>query len=217
MVDYSHWDNFDDNSDTDDDIHRGEFSSENADELLQEIKNPRAWSTFLPITKHTAFILDCYRLRLDDDYKRGNHKIRGLYLLQGEDLRCKELRILEDFLCFMKMAKKNDCLPEDFDFPECLRLAPEPLKKPFTKADAEKIWGKENCFSVGRASLRRTAEQIYKCTMDEDHYCEIDLMEDEVSKYVDRTNFENSDPLGFQDIGGFRIWNRLFYTMFNDP
>merc|ERR1712194_667927 len=133
---------------------------------------PQTWLQQLSAKEAPEWLVDCYRLRLDDEFALGGN-LRGLYEV-AEDSRdsCSALYMAEeiciDFLAFLKAGVKNRAIPKRCDksslnWNDCIaKHAPELLPFAFEKSDAEKKWGVEKVFSTtsGRPSLRVVGEQI---------------------------------------------------------
>lgn len=126
------------------------------------------WSNGLG-NRQYEWLVDCYRMRVDDDCTHGNGKRHGLYLAGASDIATQSLLrracIGLDFLLFVKLCQEKGAIPQlDWDYSELLKVAPRLLSKPFSKqGDAIRKYGGENVFDVanGGRSLRYTGEHIY--------------------------------------------------------
>ena len=120
---------------------------------------PDAWAGGLTKEKQYEFLVDVYRLRVDDDYAWGGGWLHGLYDQYGD-----ATTILEDFLIFCKMAAHQGVIPPGWDWHAFLSsLATGDLIYAFEKSDASEKWGGENVFQafLGGRSLRYTGETVY--------------------------------------------------------
>ncbi len=61
------------------------------------VENPSLWAQGLSSFQQYEWLIDCYRMRIDDDYALGGGQLRGLY-----DPDSTDLEILCDFLKFCK-------------------------------------------------------------------------------------------------------------------
>ena len=114
-----------------------------------------AWANGLNESQRMEWLIDCYRLRWDDDYAHGGGDTHGLYSGEGE--------ITKYFLIFCRLAEERKVVPPRWDWTAFLQQAGQHLRYAFEKSDAQKKWGGENIFSAatGGRSLRYTAEVIY--------------------------------------------------------
>jgi tetratricopeptide (TPR) repeat protein len=126
---------------------------------------PQAWAKGLSKAERHGWFIDCYRMRLDDDFTWGDCYLHGLY---GKS-NGQGGSITGDFLGFCKLAVRHGVVPGDgaWSWGEVLRLAGgkdshgrAPLQCAFEKSDAKEKYGGENIFSAvtGGRSLRATAE-----------------------------------------------------------
>ena len=69
---------------------------------LDEIQNPLAWSVGLGPKKQREWLVDCYRMRLDDDYAVGGDVRGGSLYDQSEPDE-----IIQDFLVFCRLAERG--------------------------------------------------------------------------------------------------------------
>jgi hypothetical protein len=160
--------------------------------------DPAAWARGLAGDAMYEWFIDCYRMRLDEDYAlRGD--LHGLY---GADGNAKT--VIKDFLVFCKMALRRKALPPSWSWESLLKMVPEHLGYAFEKSDAEEKYGSENIFSaiLGGRSLRLTAEQIYGPTGmfaadNEEVIQEYNRVDNMGSKWKEET---------FADVGGLCAW-----------
>jgi hypothetical protein len=128
-----------------------------------------AWSLGLGEKQKYVWMVDCYRMRADDDCTHGGGKRHGLYLGSERDRDTQspvlKARIVLDFLLFLKLAVAKGAIPAlDWEYKKLLSAAAKLLSAFFNKAqDAISKYGSENIFAVssGGRSLRYTAEQVY--------------------------------------------------------
>ena len=108
--------------------------------------------------KQLSWFVDCYRMRVDDDYALGGCYLHGLY-----SQPTSPSKILRDFLVFCKLALARDVVPAGWRWGPCLQQAGEDLGYAFEKSDAQDKWGGEKVFraAMGGRSLRYTAEIVY--------------------------------------------------------
>jgi hypothetical protein len=125
---------------------------------------PDAWAHGLGKQARYEWFIDCYRMRLDDDYVLGDGNLHGLYG-KSAGLDCS---ITGDFLGFCKLAVRHGVIPRDgaWRWEEMLQLAGgkdqhgmAPLQCAFEKSDAHKKYG-----LMGARTLRATAEIVLGCS-----------------------------------------------------
>lgn len=117
-----------------------------------------SWATGLNDEKRYEWLVDCYRMRCDDDYVWGGGNLHGLY---------NEEPIAPDFLVFCLLAVERGAVPSNWDWTAFLEVAATLLPYAFEKQDAKEKWGGENIFSpftTGGRSLRHTAQTVYGST-----------------------------------------------------
>ncbi|KXZ55029.1 hypothetical protein GPECTOR_3g190 [Gonium pectorale] len=171
--------------------------------------DPASWAVGLPPAQQAEWFVDCYRMRVDDDYAWGGCNLHGLY-----DPDATSDSIVADFLVFCKLAAAHRVVPARWDWGACLAQAAGLLGYAFEKADAKDKYGGENVFSafMGGRSLRATAEVVYGTS------CMAGAMggdDEELAAIQDQVG---SMPLGqllshrpelFSDVGGAAAWKRL--------
>lgn len=115
---------------------------------------PDAWAEGLTPKKQRVWLLDCYRMRLDDEYVYRT-VLRGLYNIDNS-----VLEVVQAFAVFCKLALANGVIPRDWDWAAFLKHAAPGLGFAFEKSDAKEKYGGENVFNamMGGRSLRYTAE-----------------------------------------------------------
>ena len=114
-------------------------------------QNPCAWAVGLGEKKQREWLVDCYRMRLDDEYAlEGDVRGGTLYDQSEPD------EIVQDFLVFCRLAKEHGVLPEGWIWSKFLDTAAELLPYAFEKSDAKEKYGGENVFALvtGGRSLR---------------------------------------------------------------
>jgi len=102
------------------------------------------------------WLIDCYRMRVDDDMSVGNY-MHGLYAPDGPSAQ------LEDFLLFVKLAAARGVAPPEGDgweWPKLCERAAKLLTNAFDKADAASKYGAVSAQGASYA-LRLMAEQVY--------------------------------------------------------
>ena len=112
------------------------------------------WARGMDRNMQMEWLVDCYRMRLDDEMVWQNSIRPGSLYDQsaaGE--------IAQDFLVFCCLAKKKGALPEKWSWPEFLDVAVGLLVFKFEKSDAKIKYGGENQFDLlhGGRSLRWVA------------------------------------------------------------
>ena len=112
---------------------------------------PHAWSRGLNPHMQREWLVDCYRMRLDDELAWQNN-IRPGSLYDQSGAR----EIAQDFLVFCCLVRRKGVLPQNWIWSEFLDVAAELLAFKFEKADAKIKYGVENQFAVtnGGRSLR---------------------------------------------------------------
>ncbi|CAD7947496.1 unnamed protein product [Amoebophrya sp. A25] len=188
------------------------------------------WSRGLTAKEVPEWFVDCYRMRVDDDYAWGGGNLHGLYASHDcEDTDEMVMEILRDFLIFMKLAVLRGVIPAaGFDFRACVaEHGGKLLRYAFEKSDAQEKWGGENVFQSiiagGRPSLRVVAEQVYGSScmygggggfMGEDEAIGDDAVE-QVETLIDNAGLlmrgvNDCDPAVFQEVGGRDTWLELY-------
>lgn len=194
--------------------------------------NKNVWYKKVPLDKREEWLIDCYRMRVDDDNRWGGGYMHGLAEVTcdesgayGKDIKgpkMKKLVIIKDFIKFIILCVENKCFPLDkneFNLEKMLKLSPNLINKYFTKKCAKEKYGIEDVFDA-KPSLRRQAEYIYKTSIMQDHNIgkEEELnyheqLEDKIEVAINEKKFENSDNCIFEKIGGKDIWVDIFNKM----
>lgn len=165
---------------------------------LPDAPSPQGWADSLPDVTKFGWILDCYRLRIDDDASGGG--LRGLAHPEST-----ELVIAGDFLTFCKLAVQRGVLPADWDWAHFLAAAPAPLIGPFSHADAEDKYGCEDVLNgwKGGRSLRFTALLVYR------RKPAAESSDSEAQIIAATAGDLFKDTALFADIGGVALWQQL--------
>lgn len=144
-----------------------------------------AWFEGLSPAERYKWFVDCYRLRLDDDFVNDS-PVRGLYTPGA-----KRGAILEDWLVFSKLATDREILPLDWNWHTALDVAAGCLSKSLIKGAP--------CSSTGKhESMREMASLIYGDGND------LELTAEQVTK-----SLRSHDPHLFDDVGGSSAWHSL--------
>ena len=124
----------------------------------KNFKDNSSWSKGLSLDKQYEWLIDCYRMRVDDEYVY-QCNLKALYSCEN----ASEIVIIEDFLLFSVAAKRRNVIPSKWIWKDYLNLAENLLPYAFEKEDAKEKYGGENIFSMltGGRSLRAVAGIIY--------------------------------------------------------
>ena len=176
-----------------------------------------SWAKGLDHMVAAEWFIDCYRMRLDDEYAyQGDVRSGSLY-----DPYHTKKSIAADFLVYCHLARCVGAVPVNsgWDWVGCLDTFGHLLSYAFEKSDAADKYGREDIFSarlLGGRSLRATAERIYGSsvagaidTPTDDilaTVAELERLESLVGNGFMEWNSKNTL---FQDVGGFAVWNRL--------
>lgn len=153
------------------------------------------------------WIVDCYRMRLEDDCIWAGGATHGLYQLDATGAS-----ITADFFVFCKMAHKSSSIPEPWNWEEFLKIAAQLLPESLERRSASKKWG-ANRLSNSEDSLRSIGEKIYLTTAgstrrESDELVKLNNLVKK-KKWVGLT----SQSQLFDDIGGVQIWRTLEKTV----
>ena len=165
-----------------------------------------AWMNGLDEEKQRAWLVDCYRLRVDDDYALGG-QFHGLYA------EATPTGLVQDFLVFCKLAVARGVVPRAWAWAPFLKVAAAELLYSIEKSDAVDKWGMENVSPVfaamGGRSLRLTAEFVYGTP----------APAGEAPSWRGAKGAEAAartaeaqllrKPALFEDVGGMAIWRQL--------
>ncbi|MEW5311679.1 MAG: hypothetical protein WDW38_003374 [Sanguina aurantia] len=118
-----------------------------------------SWAEGLGSAERAEWLVDCYRMRVDDDYVNGGCNLHGLY-----DPDHTAMTVTLDFAVFCKLALANNVLPDGWDWKVLLSKAGGLLPFAFEKSDAQKKYGRENKFAalMGGRSLRATGTSVWR-------------------------------------------------------
>ena len=104
--------------------------------------SPCSWAVGLDAGMQREWLVDCYRMRLDDEYAwQGDIRAGSLY--DGSEAS----HIVQDFLVFCRLAKDCRAIPANWSWPKFLNAASELLVFAFDKDCAREKYGRENIFS----------------------------------------------------------------------
>jgi hypothetical protein len=161
------------------------------------------WSIGLSKKEQAEWLIDCYRMRVDDIYVHTG-ELQGIY---NPDSTAKDIFL--DFLLFNVLSEKRFAFPDEFDFQSYFSFAKKNLFFAFEKSDAQEKYGGENVFSVisGGRSLRFTAELIYGRSV-QDGVASHD--ENKFTEKLENLKDLFSDVLLFEKIGGVEAWKDIF-------
>jgi hypothetical protein len=154
------------------------------------------------------WLVDCYRMRVDDDYAWGGGYLHGLY-----DPDHTSLSLVLDFLVFCKLAVEKGALPAGWRWAPFLDVAAGLLPYAFEKSDAQEKYGRENVFSamMGGRSLRFTGEAIMgSSVMGQGQSAEDRRLCREVEQF---DHALNGNDAFFNDVGGVALWRKLLATL----
>ncbi|GAB4817278.1 hypothetical protein N2152v2_004324 [Parachlorella kessleri] len=176
---------------------------------------PAAWATGLSQAKRYEWLVDCYRMRIDDDYVYGGGNLHGLY-----DPDATKETVVQDFLVFCKLAVLHEVIPQQgWSWPDCLGHATQELPYAFEKSDAKAKWGGENVFRpfLGGRSLRFTGEAVMgsSCMEPGAQSKEEQQVARQVRKQGRAVHQELSgvEEALFTEVGGGAAWRKLLRDM----
>ena len=153
-----------------------------------------SWSRgkFASEDKMYEWLVDCYRLRMDDMMCWG-----GNYLSIYNPDASKD-DVIGDFITFALFCIKKKALPVPWNWSKFLKIALQLIPYAFEKSDATDKY--PGAFSA--MTLRGTAEMIYGKSLGDSDFTEYNEMHDLIFK----TNNCLSNKSIFKDIGGIEIW-----------
>lgn len=181
---------------------------------------PPDWRDGLEESATHDWLVDCYRLRVEDDQTTACY-LHGLYH-PGADA----LSRLQDFLLFARLAAARGVVPrEGWDWSAFCAAAAPLLKAEFTEDDAKGKYGAEQLElnpTSGR-SLRATSERIYGTSPlaeEPDPYFEhlreqiqaalfTDAGDNGTDSFVVDIALDDVDSAIFEDVGGVEPWREL--------
>lgn len=168
------------------------------------------WTAGKSAAQQHEWLVDCYRMRVDDDHGWGGGVLRGLYKPNDTSTSV----VIDDFLVFCKLAARRRVVPAGWNWGAFLTCACGLLGYAFEKADAQDKYGSENFFSamMGGASLRATAGEVYGCGLTHGEKDESGQYA-AVTKIVRQLSKGLRDPRDvYKDVGGCEVWGRLEST-----
>ena len=171
----------------------------------QAVGEAAAWASGLRTAERYEWLVDCYRMRVDDDYALGGCNLHGLYAKSAGD---PGNTITRDFLLFCVLCKRRGVCDglQNWSWSTLLDMAVGLLPYAFEKSDANEKYGGENVFSaaMGGRSLRFTGELVYGTgVMGAD--VEDPLTDELREKTYDRLTAEAL----CEEVGGKEAWLRL--------
>ena len=105
------------------------------------LPSPCSWAIGLDPHMQREWLVDCYRMRLDDEYAwQGDIRAGSLY----DDSEAEE--IAQDFTVFCRLAKDRRAIPANWSWSQFLNVASEHLAFAFDKSCAQEKYGSENIF-----------------------------------------------------------------------
>eukprot|EP00462_Mataza_sp_D1_P010167 CAMPEP_0175166144 /NCGR_PEP_ID=MMETSP0087-20121206/27525_1 /TAXON_ID=136419 /ORGANISM="Unknown Unknown, Strain D1" /LENGTH=296 /DNA_ID=CAMNT_0016455693 /DNA_START=26 /DNA_END=913 /DNA_ORIENTATION=- len=187
----------------------------------QNVVVPSAsWSSGLVAPAKYEWLVDCYRMRVDDDYHYGRN-YHGI-AADGDGSKITNVSIATDFLIFCKLAQLKGVIPTmDWEWSRFLAMGTCTLTDAFSKADAIHKYGGENYFdgAQGKRSLRYTGELVYGTAVDAKKMNDANYLKvkGEVHEHilVSERYLSESSPIKsevyksaefFEDIGGLDMW-----------
>ena len=179
-----------------------------------------AWSRGLEGRRRVEWFVNCYRMRVDDDYAVGGEVRRGTLYDPDHSGRS----VFLDFVIFCKLAIRNQAVPDPFNWVDALAVAAELIPCAFEKSDAKEKYGSENIFdaATGGRSLRYTGSIIYGYGPDGYVDPELDdIIPNEMrlarraAPTPDRSDAVDLafDAAYFADVGGVEPWRRLYAAL----
>mmetsp|Transcript_1262 Transcript_1262/g.3527 ORF Transcript_1262/g.3527 Transcript_1262/m.3527 type:complete len:255 (+) Transcript_1262:111-875(+) len=158
------------------------------------------------------WLIDCYRMRVDDDMSTGSY-MHGLYAGDGASA------LLEDFLIFIKLASARGVAPPEGDgfvWAKLCSRAAKLLPNAFEKSDAAEKYGKVSANGAAYA-LRLMAEQVYGNSADDESAEDDPLYSMVRHELGDAATEIGEGPEGvlglearlFEGIGGLGPWAEL--------
>jgi len=195
---------------------------------------PSDWSIGLGEAEAAEWFIDCYRMRVDDDYCWGGGNFHGFYLVAtGGCDEFGKLEVWADFMIFCKLAIRRNALPDNWSWELVAEKAASMLCYAFDKESAREKYGRENVFQAmfGGRSLRATAISIYGSGAES--FAQEDEMHVEVTGEVEKAkygmircmetdNYENIREYEsvFEEVGGMGdngVWDQFFKDFHLNP
>jgi len=178
--------------------------------LSMDYRNPSAWANGLGQKKQREWLVDCYRMRLDDEYAlEGDVRGGSLYDQSEPD------EIVQDFLVFCRLAKEKGVLPEGWNWSKFLDTAAELLPYAFEKSDAQEKYGVENIFALvtGGGPLRYTGEMIYGSI---GRLYGVYEESQEHKRLMRELKNKKRTPEMVEEVGGKKVWDTLEWKLWRN-
>jgi len=163
--------------------------------------SPCSWAIGLDAPMQREWLVDCYRMRLDDEYAwQGDIRAGSLY--DGSEAT----QIVQDFLLFCRLAKDRGAIPANWNWSQFLKVASEHLAYAFDKSCAREKYGRENIFSpmIGSGrSLRYTGEVIYGSSA-------VGMYQGDSEEYRNLSTelkWKERTPGMVASVGGKKVWD----------
>uniref|UniRef100_A0A6B2LH16 Uncharacterized protein n=1 Tax=Arcella intermedia TaxID=1963864 RepID=A0A6B2LH16_9EUKA len=170
------------------------------------------WQRGLSVSKRYEWLVDCYRMRVDDECINGGITNGCLY-----DPDHTKLSVVADFFIFCKLASLRKAIPSQWNWKDFLKVAEGLIPYAFEKSDAQEKYGSENVFSVltGGRSLRATGEAIYnRSVMDTVNYDgDHQRLQEVVEEIFDSSKVFLEHAKEFEDIGGSNTWSNFYKSL----
>jgi len=160
-------------------------------ELMVESSQYANWA-YRSLEHKYVWLVDCYRLRVDDDYVWGGCHLHGIYDPNPEHVTPKN--VAKDFMIFCDLAAKKGFIPLMWDWSHFFDIASEKICCAQEKSDIKEKWG----FSIP-SFLRIIADKIYGGRPGS-----FESKHDEAWK-----KFNIKEEETFKDVGGIDNWRLL--------
>ena len=170
-----------------------------------QLPPPSSWANgFSTPEKMYEWFVDCYRMRVDDNYAWAGGELTGIY-----NPNATKDYVVGDLIIFALLSVKQNVLPPCWDWSKFLQAALPLIPYAFEKNDAKEKYGEENVFSVahGGRSLRFTAEIVYASSIMSPDWSLQNKMHKLVFKCGNYLANKNSGT--FKDIGEIKIWRHF--------
>lgn len=170
---------------------------------VMSVPMPGDWAKGLTKSAAAEWLVDCYRMRVDDDFAWGSGRMRGLYHPD-----CNPSLMALDFFIFAKLATLHCVTPVPFDWLPVIKKAGSLLPFPFEKQGHALVKYKtENYYDAlfGQRSLRWTANQVY-CTNVMGKHAMSAPFQHLSEDYNQHEDIFSGNPELFYDFGGVAAW-----------
>jgi len=170
------------------------------DEAPQFPRDPSSWSEGLTGSQQQEWLVDCFRLRVNDECTWAGNIRPGLPYNE-----CNARDLVQDFLLFCRLAMEQGVIPQVWSWPGFLTVAGRLLPFSFEKSEAKEKYGSENVFqaAMGGRSLRYTGELVYGSSHTSDEDSEL------YSKLEEELLDKKRTPAMIKGMAGKREWNIL--------